>query len=556
MSDILDRAYDQYAASSNNEYFNHKSLLEDPTLVENYEDIISNLPKKLENEEELNSVNGSVVITSQQIEKLGISPVRLSMLSNSSSHYSIRNEDYEYSDSDFEDNLEKRVKQMEDDSLKRRLYAQNFVDDANNAINNDEIQNGNTSFAPNQNEGNDEDFQPSYPPKELDPGKLYALYPFQGPDPSHCQLDQDQSCILLNDQDSYWWLVKRCNDDRIGFAPAEILETFPERLARLNCWKNENISSQSLPKIGSKDVLENDKDLSIEDDSNDSNTKSFDKGNKSVSFNDVVSYAERYIQDINDENSKDDSISIDKILETTLNDRIYDNDKDNISETISDSGFDTDEIASLDVKKTRSNEKEIDTKRNCQLSKDKDNDGLHQIFRAPVMPIVYGNNKELRDSTYSLSTIGEYSPSSSDWTNDSPQIDQQPFDVSPSHELTIPTSDTQEISKLSSSNTFVPSLDTKLIGEDADTVITARQATNHLQRESYSTSSEDSYMDTKIKDDPIAASLTTLNIGNSFLNSPVPKKNHPLIFDIYNPIFGKIEDLIKKLDKISVGEYE
>ncbi|CDK28883.1 unnamed protein product [Kuraishia capsulata CBS 1993] len=87
---------------------------------------------------------------------------------------------------------------------------------------------------------------PSSPPRNLDPGKLYALLNFSGPDAGHIELTKDDPVELLNDEDSYWWLVRKLNsnesqDDVIGFAPAEILETYEERLARLNCWKNENL---------------------------------------------------------------------------------------------------------------------------------------------------------------------------------------------------------------------------------------------------------------------------------------------------------------------------
>lgn len=80
---------------------------------------------------------------------------------------------------------------------------------------------------------------PVSPPHEIDPTKLYALYDFSGPDPSHIELYKDDSVELLNDSDSYWWLVRRVDTDQVGFAPAEVLETYEERLARLNCWKNE-----------------------------------------------------------------------------------------------------------------------------------------------------------------------------------------------------------------------------------------------------------------------------------------------------------------------------
>ncbi|KAH3682474.1 hypothetical protein WICPIJ_006567 [Wickerhamomyces pijperi] len=102
------------------------------------------------------------------------------------------------------------------------------------------------------------------PPTSLTPGKHYALYPFKGTDPSHCSMNQDDEVELLNDQDSYWWLVrnqgsasasastssgeKKTTDNqddsssyagKIGFVPVDCLEDYCERLARLNCWKNE-----------------------------------------------------------------------------------------------------------------------------------------------------------------------------------------------------------------------------------------------------------------------------------------------------------------------------
>ncbi|KAH3678308.1 hypothetical protein WICMUC_001589 [Wickerhamomyces mucosus] len=86
---------------------------------------------------------------------------------------------------------------------------------------------------------------PLPPPKELDPNKLYALYEFHGDDPSHCELERDDALFLLSDQDNYWWLVRKEIDGKVGFAPAECLETYDERLARLNCWKNEELEKQN-----------------------------------------------------------------------------------------------------------------------------------------------------------------------------------------------------------------------------------------------------------------------------------------------------------------------
>ena len=120
---------------------------------------------------------------------------------------------------------------------------------------------------------------PRSPPRDLDPDKLYGLYDFSGPDPSHCSLTRDEPVYLINDQDNYWWLIRKLNkeerkmhvklkrrinqgeidedydsleddytdeeDGKIGFVPAECLETYGERLARLNCFKNEELERSS-----------------------------------------------------------------------------------------------------------------------------------------------------------------------------------------------------------------------------------------------------------------------------------------------------------------------
>lgn len=113
---------------------------------------------------------------------------------------------------------------------------------------------------------------PRLPPREMDPDKLYGLYDFSGPDPLHCTLSRDEPVYLINDLDNYWWLIRKMSktermelwdsrgskediasddeDGKIGFVPAECLETYGERLARLNCFKNEELektSRETLP---------------------------------------------------------------------------------------------------------------------------------------------------------------------------------------------------------------------------------------------------------------------------------------------------------------------
>lgn len=127
---------------------------------------------------------------------------------------------------------------------------------------------------------------PRSPPRELDPDKLYGLYDFSGPDPLHCSLLRNEPVFLINDQDNYWWLIKKLTkferllmsrdyqsqfdsddfsddeDGKIGFVPAECLETYGERLARLNCFKNEELeksSRENLSTMASPQINESSK---------------------------------------------------------------------------------------------------------------------------------------------------------------------------------------------------------------------------------------------------------------------------------------------------------
>lgn len=123
---------------------------------------------------------------------------------------------------------------------------------------------------------------PRLPPREMDPDKLYGLYDFLGPDPLHCTLSRDEPVYLVNDLDNYWWLIKKMTkkerlhlgrqrqelfpeisddeDGKIGFVPAECLETYGERLARLNCFKNEELEKSGAdplaPEAHSKESID------------------------------------------------------------------------------------------------------------------------------------------------------------------------------------------------------------------------------------------------------------------------------------------------------------
>ncbi|CCH59007.1 hypothetical protein TBLA_0B01640 [Henningerozyma blattae CBS 6284] len=828
---VTSKKYGSNAASSDNVppdlilNTTEKDLLNDPSLVETYSDILKMKPGDFKSSihsnttsttgsEEDNSVAGSVVITptatgavysklsfqesfndnkesiptktSLDVERNNSIGTNRSIHSEDNTNISKRDsqsfsltntsvntnntnntnniDGYDYSDSDFEENLEKRLRDMNgtSDSLKkwrkemkdsipddldrhteRGSVAEveeeeggNNSDDTDSDDNDDYKEEGDDSHKekgenePSLNNISDEDavelysddledaeldnddfdeleddqdldyYSPLPPPKELDPERLYALYPFDGPDPSHCQLDQDEPCVLLNDQDAYWWLVKRIRDSKIGFAPAEILETYPERLARLNCWKNENMSSNNIE----KSIYEH-KEEEIANESETLDNQEIKKPNKpksnivkSVNFSSTVSYAERYIQDSNEESDDelglpmtsplsigphkktgnesknknkfgDDIIShYDEFSEEQMTflrpglDDIIDD--DDVSEVVSDVSFVTASMTPLNVKKTRSQSKQnpssplsdsvtspseqrerliskatkrlnisptTSTPQSNNINNDNDNeiedskedsnhkkdihellktpsekdklkldnnldrkDELEQIFQAPIVPFTKSKIAP-SGSQNSLLTIGEFSPSSSECTTDSPPLKSSKEFTSESGSVEMPSSKAfQDISHFIDESVSVDTDDSH-DGEDED----GDGSTNNLKKtindqvlgslcEKDSTSGTsfqdkiiDNLDDTELKNniDPettisshtssssegfyMQAEKATSSVSteSSFpLSKPSSQQiyqssvlrdyPHSLIEQLYDPIFIKLDNLMKHLDEI------
>jgi hypothetical protein len=51
------------------------------------------------------------------------------------------------------------------------------------------------------------------------------------------------SLFLMDDSNSYWWLVRVLKTQEVGYIPAENIETPFERLARLNKHRNVDVST-------------------------------------------------------------------------------------------------------------------------------------------------------------------------------------------------------------------------------------------------------------------------------------------------------------------------
>lgn len=118
------------------------------------------------------------------------------------------------------------------------------------------------------------------PPREVDPSKVYALYDYSPGEEQELPglaLAQDAKCELLDDSDACWWRVRECGSGREGYVPCELLETYPERLARFNSFKNEQALLNQVRRGPGYHGLRN------------------YTGSKSVSFSDVVSYSDEQV---------------------------------------------------------------------------------------------------------------------------------------------------------------------------------------------------------------------------------------------------------------------
>ncbi|KAI9221355.1 hypothetical protein BC828DRAFT_397525 [Blastocladiella britannica] len=74
--------------------------------------------------------------------------------------------------------------------------------------------------------------------EDVDFSLVYALHTFVATMEGQVAVVRNEPLILLDDSNSYWWLVKPLRSNTIGYIPAEIIETPYERLARVNQQKN------------------------------------------------------------------------------------------------------------------------------------------------------------------------------------------------------------------------------------------------------------------------------------------------------------------------------
>ncbi|KKK15615.1 hypothetical protein ARAM_006526 [Aspergillus rambellii] len=87
---------------------------------------------------------------------------------------------------------------------------------------------------------------PSIDDEDIDFEFVYALHNFVATVDGQANASKGDTMVLLDDSNSYWWLVRIVKDGSIGYLPAEHIETPTERLARLNKHRNVDLSATML----------------------------------------------------------------------------------------------------------------------------------------------------------------------------------------------------------------------------------------------------------------------------------------------------------------------
>ena len=83
----------------------------------------------------------------------------------------------------------------------------------------------------------------SIPNESIDFDLVYSLTNFAATVEGQASVVKGDSLFLMDDSNSYWWLVRVLKTQEVGYIPAENIETPFERLARLNRHRNVDVST-------------------------------------------------------------------------------------------------------------------------------------------------------------------------------------------------------------------------------------------------------------------------------------------------------------------------
>lgn len=125
---------------------------------------------------------------------------------------------------------------MMDDQHQRQLYAS---DEEHSILEDDSDGEGQDEFM-----DEDDSSSLSIPNETIDFDLVYSLHTFVATVEGQANVVKGDSLFLMDDSNSYWWLVRVLKTQEVGYIPAENIETPYERLARLNKHRNVDVSVQ------------------------------------------------------------------------------------------------------------------------------------------------------------------------------------------------------------------------------------------------------------------------------------------------------------------------
>ncbi|KAG5721504.1 Tip elongation aberrant protein Tea4 [Termitomyces sp. T112] len=89
----------------------------------------------------------------------------------------------------------------------------------------------------------------SIPNESIDFDLVYSLHSFAATVEGQANVVKGDSLFLMDDSNSYWWLVRVLKTQEVGYIPAENIETPFERLARLNKHRNVDLASPTQAEL-------------------------------------------------------------------------------------------------------------------------------------------------------------------------------------------------------------------------------------------------------------------------------------------------------------------
>lgn len=81
----------------------------------------------------------------------------------------------------------------------------------------------------------------SIPNESIDFDLVHSFTTFVATVEGQANVVKGDSLVLMDDSNSYWWLVRVLKTQEVGYIPAENIETPFERLARLNKHRNVDV---------------------------------------------------------------------------------------------------------------------------------------------------------------------------------------------------------------------------------------------------------------------------------------------------------------------------